>query len=133
MKTSLRVALALLVASFAGSSVAFAQLTDTLKFTTTFPFTVGHTNFAAGNYVARPLDGEPAVICIQGEHGGPTAFAIGVGEAPTNEAQKKSDKSEATFVREGSQMVLKSLWDGAASEGLDLLPTTAPVSARNAN
>jgi hypothetical protein len=37
--------------------------------------------------------------------------------------------SEVTFVREGSRLVLKSLWDGSDSEGLDVLPAAKPVTA----
>jgi hypothetical protein len=128
MKGLFRFALATSILSIMLPAAAYAQLADSMTFTTSFPFTVGHTNFAAGTYTARPLEGEPSVICIQGAHGGRAAVVIGVPDVPRREPRT----SEVSFARENGKMVLKSLWDYSASEGLDVVPTVAP-SHVNAN
>jgi hypothetical protein len=125
MKIPLRSAFVVALFTLVGASTAHAQLTDQMKFTTTFSFVAGRVNFAPGTYVARPLDDDPSVVYIQNEHGGKTAVLTGVGERPRHEPAM----SEVTFVREGSRLVLKSLWDGSDSEGLDVLPAAKPVTA----
>jgi hypothetical protein len=125
MKIPLRSAFVVALFTLVGASAAHAQMTDPMKFTTTFSFSAGKVNFAPGTYVARPLDGDPSVVCIQNEHGGKTAMVSGVGDRPRHEPAM----SEVTFVREGSRLVLKSLWDGSDSEGLNVLPSVKPVNA----
>jgi hypothetical protein len=116
MKTPLRFAFAISLFAIAAPAIASAQIIEPLKFTTSFGFTAGKTHFGAGTYVARPLDGDPTVVCIQNEHGGPTALLVGIGENPKRDPQK----SQVTFVREGDRFVLKSLWDESSSEGVDV-------------
>jgi hypothetical protein len=128
MKAPFRLALAISILSIIAPAAALAQMTEPMKFTTSFPFTVGRTNFAPGTYTARPLEGDPSVICIQGEHGGRAAIVIGVAEGPRNEPPT----NEVTFVREGQRLVLKSLWDNSMSEGLDIMPAVTSAHA-NAN
>ena len=98
---------------------------EPMKFTTSFPFTAGKTHFAAGAYVARPLDGDPSVVCIQNEHGGPTALLVGIGESPKRDPQR----SQVTFVREDGRLVLTSVWDESSGEGLDMPLRPAAVNA----
>ena len=125
MKTPLRFALAVTVFAIAAPAIAAAQMIEPMKFTTTFGFTAGKTHFAPGTYVARPLDGEPTVVCIQNEHGGPTALLIGIGETPKRDPMK----SEVSFVRQGNQLVLKSVWDESSGEGVDVAERPAPANA----
>ena len=126
MKSRFRLFLTVAILSIGAPSVALAQMVDPMKFTTSFAFTVGHTNFRPGSYTARPLDGDPSIICIQADHGGPAAFVVGMPEATP---RHEPPTSEVTFVREGNRLVLKSLWDNLSSEGLDVLPTVTPVNA----
>jgi hypothetical protein len=125
MKIPLRSALVITALSALAPSAARAQMIEPMRFTTTFPFVAGHTNFEPGTYLASPVDS--AVVRIQGVHGGPSALLIGIGEIPRHDPAK----SEVTFVREGSRMVLKSLWDEGDQEGLDVQPKI--VVTANAN
>jgi hypothetical protein len=124
MKTPLRVALAVTLFAIAAPAAARAQMVEPMKFTTPFGFTAGKTHFGAGTYVARPLDGDPTVVCIQNEHGGPTAMVVGIGDRPNRDPVR----SEVRFVREGSGLVLKSLWDASSGEGVEV-PARAPANA----
>ena len=126
MKSPLRVTLAAAFLAAAMPAVARAQMVESMKFTTTFAFTAGKTNFAAGTYVARPLDGDSTVVCIQGEHGGPTALLVGIGEIPKHDPLR----SGVTFVREGPRFVLKSIWDESSGEGVEVFE---PAHAVNTN
>jgi hypothetical protein len=96
-----------------------------MTFTTTFAFTVGRVDFEPGTYVVRPIDDQPNMVCVQGKHGGPAAIVMGVAENPRH----KSQVSRVTFVREGNRLVMKSLWEGPESEGLDILPSVVTVNA----
>lgn len=126
MKMFARFALATTLFAVAAPSVALAQMTEPMKFTTTFSFTVGKTNFAPGTYVARPIDGEPSVICVQSTHGGPAAFVVGISDLP----RKEPSDNQITFVRQGNRMVLERLWDESFREGLEIVPHT-PVTNAN--
>lgn len=127
MKTSFHVALAVALVTAALPAVARAQMVEEMKFTTTFAFTAGKTHFSPGTYVARPLDGEPTVVEIQGEHGGPTALLVAIGDMPKHDPQM----SGVTFVREGQTLVLKRIWDESSGEGVDV--SAHPVTATVAN
>ena len=48
----------------AAVSSANAQVLETIRFSTTFPFTVGNKTFPAGNYSVRPLEGQLDVMEI---------------------------------------------------------------------
>jgi hypothetical protein len=124
MKTPLRFALAATLFAIAAPAVASAQLIEPMKFTTTFGFTAGKTQFGAGTYLARPLDGDSTVVCIQNEHGGPTALLVGIGDNPRRDPLK----SEVTFVREGNRLVLKSIWDESSGEGIEVPERPAAVN-----
>jgi hypothetical protein len=119
MKMLFRSTFAIVLFSIIAPAVAHAQMIEPMKFTTTFSFVAGRTHFAPGTYVARPLDGDSSVVCVQAEHGGKTALLVGVGERP----RRDPAMSEVKFVREGSQLVLKSLWDESDGEGLNIIPT----------
>jgi hypothetical protein len=125
MKISFRSTFAIALLTMLAPAAASAQMTEPMKFTTTFPFKAGRVNFAPGTYMARPLDGDSSVICIQPEHGGKTALLVGIGESP----RKDPAKSEVTFKREGSQLVLKSLWDESDGQGVDIITVRAHVNA----
>jgi hypothetical protein len=124
MQTPLRFALAVTLFAIAAPAAARAQMVEPMKFTTTFDFTAGRTHFGAGTYVARPLDGDPTVVCIQNEHGGPTAMLVGIDDIPRHDPVR----SEVRFVREGSGLVLKSLWDASSGEGVEV-PAPAAANA----
>jgi hypothetical protein len=125
MKKLFRSTFAIALFSVLAPAAAHAQMIEPIKFTTTFAFVAGHTNFAPGAYIARPLDGDPSVVCVQAEHGGKTALLVGIGERPRHDPAQ----SQVTFKREGSQLVLKSVWDESDGEGVDILPTISHVNA----
>ncbi len=126
MRTPLRFALVATLFAIAAPAVALAQVIEPMTFTTTFGFVAGKTHFSAGTYVARPLDGDPSVVSIQNEHGGPTALLVGIGETP----KRDPAKSEVTFVRESRNLVLTSLWDESSGEGLEVakMPVVVPAN-----
>lgn len=125
MRTPVRFALIASLFAIGAPAIASAQIIEPMKFTTSFSFTAGKTHFGPGAYVARPLDGDPSVVCIQNEHGGPTALLVGIGETPKRDPLK----SEITFVREGGQLVLKSLWDESSGEGVEVPQHTLAANA----
>jgi hypothetical protein len=127
MKTSFRFALALALVTAALPAVARAQMVEEMKFTTTFAFMAGKTHFSPGTYVARPLDGDPTVVEIKGEHGGPTALLVGLGDIPKRDPQM----SGVTFVREGQTLVLKRIWDESSGEGVDVSARSVTPTVAN--
>jgi hypothetical protein len=125
MRMPLRFTLVASLFAIAAPAIASAQMIEPMKFTTSFGFTAGKTHFGPGSYVARPLDDEPTVVAIQSEHGGPTALLLGIGDTPRRDPQK----SQVTFVRQGNQMVLKSVWDESSQEGVDVVQRPATTNA----
>ena len=62
MKVLFRSALVAAGLIIASAGTASAQLTTTMKFTTTFPFMVGSHSMPAGAYTVTPLEGDHAVL-----------------------------------------------------------------------
>ena len=89
---------------------ASAQISETVEFTTAFPFMVGNATVPAGTYTVRPDDDDPQILSLVGARTG-VLF-----ETDPTEARQVADKTEVVFKRYGDQYVLKDIWvEGSAS------------------
>jgi hypothetical protein len=101
----------------AGVQNASAQITNSVEFTTSFPFTVGNTTVPPGSYTIRPDDDDPNILQLTGAH-------ADVLFQTENKAQESIlAKTEVTFNRYGDGYVLK----GIQVEGSDIGYVTIPV------
>ena len=107
------------VVLLAGASSANAQVLETIRFSTTFPFTVGNKTLPAGNYRVRPLEGATDVMEISN---GTSATYFAVNPADPRPAQTKD---HVTFTRQGSEYALTSIWDSAELSGVEVIPQKA--------
>ncbi len=80
----------------AAVGTAQAQVTEPIRFTTSFPFSVGAIMLPAGTYTVRPLDGMIGVMSIS--NGRRTAFfdtmnaaVPGTGDVPNQVVFRKAD------------------------------------------
>jgi len=96
----------------AAVSSANAQVLETIRFSTTFPFTVGNKTFPAGNYSVRPLEGQVDVMEISN---GTSASYFAVNSADSLPA---GTKDQVTFTRHGNEYALTTIWDAAELSGV---------------
>jgi hypothetical protein len=101
------------VAAVGVGRAASAQVNEAIKFTTTFPFTVGKTTFPAGAYTVRPLESDQGVMVIS--NGRDTKLLDVV---PTGTAAKQPVKDEVVFRKEPAGYVLSQIWDAAEGSGV---------------
>ena len=101
----------------AGIQNASAQITNSVEFTTSFPFTVGNTTVPAGSYTIRPDDDDPNILALSG------ARADVLFQTENTAQESIPSKTEVTFNRYGDGYVLK----GIQVEGSDTGYVTIPV------
>ena len=107
----------------AGVQNAGAQITENgVKFTTSFPFTVGNTTVPAGSYTIRPDDDDPGIFELSGAH---TSVLFNTENV---QARKTPSKSEVVFQRYGDGYVLKDIWVEGSDTGAE---TTAAEGERH--
>lgn len=108
-------------ASVAGVTLASAQVSDPVEFTTAFPFTVGNTTMPAGKYGIRRDSDNPSVYRIEGDkkHVG-ALFEV----EPTS-MTKTPEKTEVIFKRYGQGYVLKSVWEAGSQDGVETVVAEA--------
>ena len=99
----------------AGASSANAQVTEPIKFSTTFPFTVGNRTFQPGNYTVRPLEGQMDVLEIS-DGNSAMYFAVNSANPPS---EKRKD--QVVFTRHGDVYQLKTIWDSADLSGVTVM------------
>jgi hypothetical protein len=110
-----RIVLAALAAALvlAVSSPARAQLADTLKFQTPFPFMVGRTAMPAGTYTITPLPGDNSLLRLSNGQSSVLVFT-------ENDAPRRPPKiDEVTFTRKGDTYVLREIWDASTESGVE--------------
>lgn len=107
----------------AGVQNARAQVTETVEFSTSFPFTVGYASVPAGSYTIKPDDDNPQILHLTGAH---TAVLF---ETKFAEAREMATKTEVVFKRYGGGYVLKDIWVEGSREGAE---TTAVEGERHA-
>lgn len=100
------------VVFIAGVSAANAQVLETVKFSTTFPFTVGNKSLPAGNYTIRPLEG--AVDVMEISNGTSTTFFA----VNPVEPRPLPTKDQVTFTKQGEGYALTRIWDSAEVSGV---------------
>jgi hypothetical protein len=121
MKTFARsamIAASLLVVSAGGAS---AQIPNRMKFTTTFPFMVGHKTMPAGSYTITPLETDHSLVEIS--NGRTSALILTEPDSP----KVPPRQDEVTFAKEGNTYVLREVWDAASATGAE----TPEARARN--
>ena len=99
----------------AGVQNAGAQVTDTVEFTTSFPFTVGHATVPAGSYTIKPDDDNPAFLRLTGTH---TAVLFQTRNA---QARETPSQTEVVFKRYGDGYVLEDIWVEGSNEGAETM------------
>jgi hypothetical protein len=95
----------------AGVQNASAQILDTVKFTTSFPFTVGNTTMPAGSYTITPDFDSPQILELTGA-GGSALFQVEL-----TEANKTPPTTEVVFTRYGGGYLLKDIWVEGQNSG----------------
>ena len=95
----------------AGVQNASAQITDAVEFTTSFPFTVGHSTVPAGSYTITPDDDNPQYLQLRGEHTG-VYF-----QTESEEARGPASQTEVVFKRYGDGYLLKDIWVAGSTGG----------------
>ena len=83
----------------AGAQNAVAQITNSVEFTTSFPFTVGNTTVPAGSYTIRPDDDDPNILALTG------ARADVLFQTENKVQESLPSKTEVTFNRYGDGYV----------------------------
>ena len=101
----------------AGAQNASAQITNSVEFTTAFPFTVGNTTVPAGTYTIRPDDDASNILLLTG---GRSDVLF---ETENKTQESIPSKTELTFNRYGDGYVLK----GIQVEGSEIGCVTIPV------
>ena len=121
------------LAVLVGVVPASAQILGDVTFTTSFPFTVGHTILPAGVYTVRPVhDGDGSLLEIQGHDGSAIFSGQNAGTPRVNPG-----KDAVVFDRAGDRYVLSEIWDGADHVGADRIPSkgteTVKIEAHHAH
>jgi hypothetical protein len=98
-----------------GVQNASAQISSSVEFTTSFPFTVGNTTVPAGSYTIRPDDDDPAILELTGQH---QAVLFQTAEA---QARETPSKTEVVFKRYGDGYVLKDIFLAGSMTGAETL------------
>jgi|ERR1700735_2952477 hypothetical protein len=96
-----------------------AQITDSLSFSTTFPFMVSNVKMPAGAYSVRQTD--QGVLTIQDASGKHTALA----QFTPMTADSAHTSSDVTFNRYGTTEFLNKLWIDGQTFGMQLQPGKA--------
>lgn len=113
MTTLGRIAAVAGFAMFASLSSAQAQLVESFKFTTAFPFVLGHEMLPAGAYTITADEDAPTAFCTLRGEGVKMFFAI-----HSAESVEPASKSEVVFTRFGPEYVLKSVWVQGSVDGI---------------
>ena len=111
MKILFRSALVAAGLVIASAGTASAQLTTTMRFTTTFPFMVGQRSMPAGSYTVTPLEGDRAVLELRSGH----SAVLLLTEKDSPAAGPRQD--EVIFTRHGDTYVLREVWDASTATG----------------
>jgi hypothetical protein len=92
---------------FVAIDTAHAQVTERMRFTTSFPFVIGKTQFGPGTYTVSPIDDNDLNV-LRVTNGHQTAFFTVISEGV--KVNEPTD-NELTFVRFGERYYLSEIWD----------------------
>jgi hypothetical protein len=102
-----------------GVTQAHAQVTETMRFQTTFPFTVGEITYPAGTYTIRPANDQANIMEISSGTKA-TIFTVDFEKAGPN----RQVQDQVVFNKYGDQYVLSQIWDTADRSGAKLEATS---------
>jgi hypothetical protein len=126
MKILFRSALVAAGLVIASAGTASAQLTTTMKFTTTFPFMVGHHSMPAGAYTVRPMEGDHSLLELTNGHSSVLMYT----EKDSRGAGPRQD--EVIFAKHGDTYVLREVWDASTASGAEAIETHAAHTRHDA-
>ncbi|HET7220875.1 MAG TPA: hypothetical protein VFJ02_22635 [Vicinamibacterales bacterium] len=109
----LRAALFTVAAILAASVPARAQLVDTMKFQTSFPFVIANVTMPAGSYTVTPLPSDNSLLRVSN---GQTAVLL----FTENDSPRRPPRNdEVTFTKQGDTYVLRGIWDASTGSGVE--------------
>ena len=114
--------LALMAIAVVAVGTAQAQITEPMKFTTAFPFSVGAVTLPAGSYTVRPLDNILDMMSISS--GNRTVF-VDTMDAGVPNPEKVRD--QVVFTKVGGRYALSEILNANDQGGVEI-PQTAAVS-----
>jgi hypothetical protein len=113
MKIAIRTGMFVVLAGLMGATVASAQVTETIQFQTTFPFTVGNTSYPAGSFTIKPAE-DTDLSVLEISNGTTTTLLVVEAESPE---PNQPVKDEVVFKKYGDQYVLSDIWDQSDGTG----------------
>ena len=123
MKSLVRAIGAAAILLMAGVPQVQAQITGPIKFTTAFPFAVGHSTVPAGSYTIARDDDASGIFLLTGAH-------IGVLFLTTEtEARQAPTKTEIVFRHYGEEYVLKDIFVEGSTAGAESIVAEAELHA----
>ena len=96
-----------------GIQNASADINDTLEFTTSFPFTVGHATVPPGTYTITPDDQNPKFLLLTGERS--SVFF----QTDDKESNEPRSRTEVVFNEYDGGYVLKDIWVAGLRSGAE--------------
>ena len=115
MKTLFRSALVAAGLLMVSAGTANAQLTTTMKFTTSFPFMVGHRSMPAGAYTVTPMEGDHSLLEFSNGH--TSVLLLTEKDSPGGPPRQ----DEVIFAKQGDTYVLREVWDASTSTGAEAI------------
>jgi hypothetical protein len=115
MKSRIRGLLILsgLICLLGSATVIAQQFSDSIAFTTTFPFSVGNATLPPGKYTVRSIEDEKSVMEVSGVNT-PTSVMLEVEPASSEQPHKKG---EVVFKKYGDKYVLSEVWPEGSNAG----------------
>ena len=104
---------------------ADAQITNAMKFTTTFPFMVGRQSMPAGAYTITPLEIDNSLMQLTNGH--TTVLLLTERDRP--KAAPRQD--EVIFAKRGDTYVLREIWDASTLTGAETIEFHSPHSSHH--
>ncbi len=98
---------------------ATAQITNSVNFTTAFPFYAGNTKMPAGSYRITPSSYSNTVLLIESSTGSHSAFI----EYTPTQAETGHAATDVTFKKYGTTEFLDRIWVGGQKFGMQIDPT----------
>jgi hypothetical protein len=124
MRSLLRaIGIALGALIFVSVQNASAQITDSVDFATSFPFTIGNATVPAGSYTITADDDNAQILELTGPH---TSVLFEVDDAHPRETPSKT---EVVFNRYGNTYVLKTIWVEGSDSGAETTQAEAELHA----
>jgi hypothetical protein len=102
------------------ASIAHAQITEGIRFTTSFAFTAGRVELPAGTYLIAPMTNDPGVLAIEDAKG--TRVILETDPA-ASEHPGRVESDKVVFTKTDDTYVLCQVWDEADRSGAQIVGT----------